>query len=586
MLLLGLGVSALHLAALAAASPLSKRWDDRSVKHAWETIPKGFQYHGPAPADHTFDLRLGLAQPHIETLISKLYEVSTPGHDSYGQHLSKGELHELARPHDDTLPLVQDWFDYHGIDISNMKHSAATNFVTIYNVTVEQAEKLLGTKYNVYRHTTTGEYVVRTMSYSLPKDLIGHVDVVAPTTYFGTMKSMRATSFKQPELDGTNEKDLNVNVEAASDCGRTVTPACLQKLYNTSGYKPKADTNTTLGVAGYLDEFANEKDLTTFLKKYLPDAANATFKTVQINDGGNDQNDPGVEANLDIQYTEALSYPIPNVYYSTGGSPPYNEDSQTPTNTNEPYLDWLEYILDQDDIPQTFTTSYGDDEQTVPQDYAQNVCDQLAKLGARGASILFSSGDFGVGGGDCANNDGSNATAFQPAFPASCPYVTTVGGTTGVNPEKAVDFSGGGFSRYFAQPDYQADAVSAYLDFWGDKNKDLFNSSGRAYPDLAAQGSGFQVVIGGITQSVGGTSASSPTVAGIIALLNDYKVSQGQSPLGFLNPLIYSTAADGFNDITEGTNPGCDTDGFEATKGWDPVTGLGTPDFAKLQKLV
>ncbi|KAL1668875.1 peptidase S8/S53 domain-containing protein [Schizophyllum commune] len=542
MLLLGLGVSALHLAALAAASPLSKRWDNRSVKHAWETIPKGFQYHGPAPADHTFDLRLGLAQPHIETLISKLYAVSTPGHDSYGQHLSKGELHELARPHDDTLPLVQDWFDNHGIDISNMKHSAATNFVTIYNVTVEQAEKLLGTKYNVYRHTTTGEYVVRTMSYSLPKDLIGHVDVVAPTTYFGTMKSMRATSFKQPELDGDNEKDLNVNVEAASDCGRTVTPACLQKLYNTSGYKPKADTNTTLGVAGVM------------------------------------------EANLDIQYTEALSYPIPNVYYSTGGSPPYTEDSQTPTNTNG--TDWLEYILDQDDIPQTFTTSYGDDEQTVPQDYAQNVCDQLAKLGARGASILFSSGDFGVGGGDCANNDGSNATAFQPAFPASCPYVTTVGGTTGTNPEKAVDFSGGGFSRYFSQPDYQADAVSAYLDFWGDKNKDLFNSSGRAYPDLAAQGSGFQVVIGGITQSVGGTSASSPTVAGIIALLNDYKVSQGQSPLGFLNPLIYSTAADGFNDVTEGTNPGCDTDGFEATKGWDPVTGLGTPDFAKLQKLV
>lgn len=583
MLLLGLGVSALHLTALAAASPLSKRWNERSVKHAWETIPKGFEYHAPAPADYTFDLRLGLAQPHLETLISKLYEVSTPNHASYGQHLSKGEMSELTRPHDDTLPLVQDWFDYHGIDMSNMKKSAATNFVTVYNVTIAQAEKLLGTKYNVYRHTQTGDNVVRTMSYSLPTDLFGHVDVVAPTTYFGTTRAMRATSFLQPEAD---EKNANIDVESAATCGSRVTPSCLQSLYSTAGYTPSADTTSVLGVAGYLDEYANEEDLTTFLGKYLPDASNATFETVQVNDGGNDQNDPGVEANLDIQYTVSLSYPIPNVYYSTGGSPPFDEDSNTPTNTNEPYLDWLNYILDQDSIPQTFTTSYGDDEQSVPQDYAESVCNLLAQLGTRGASIMFSSGDFGVGGGDCVNNDGSNDIAFQPIFPATCPYVTAVGGTTGVSPETAVDFSGGGFSRYFARPDYQADAVSGYLDFLGDTNQGLYNESGRGFPDVAAQGSGFQVVIGGVTNSVGGTSASSPTVAGIVALLNDYKISNGESPLGFLNPLIYSTAVDGFNDITSGNNPGCDTDGFEATTGWDPVTGLGTPDFAKLQALV
>jgi tripeptidyl-peptidase-1 len=93
----------------------------------------------------------------------------------------------------------------------------------------------------------------------------------------------------------------------------------------------------------------------------------------------------------------------------------------------------------------------------------------------------------------------------------------------------------------------------------------------------------------------------------VISLLNDFLISKGKSPLGFLNPLIYSAGGMGFNDITSGSNPGCGTSGFSATKGWDPVskkiqfnplpicggtygpdvqvTGLGTPDFQKLQKL-
>ncbi|KAI0308406.1 peptidase S8/S53 domain-containing protein, partial [Amylostereum chailletii] len=108
----------------------------------------------------------------------------------------------------------------------------------------------------------------------------------------------------------------------------------------------------------------------------------------------------------------------------------------------------------------------------------------------------------------------------------------------------------------------------------------------RAYPDVSAQAQGFQVVIGGSVSSVGGTSASSPTVAGVISLLNDFRLSQGKSSLGFLNPLLYSSAFAGFNDITSGTNPGCNTNGFTAVAGWDPVTGFGSPNFGKLQSLV
>jgi tripeptidyl-peptidase I len=126
------------------------------------------------------------------------------------------------------------------------------------------------------------------------------------------------------------------------------------------------------------------------------------------------------QANLDVQYAGSISYPTPNTYYITGGEPLFKSDGFTTTNTNEPYLDWLKFILDQWTIPQTISTSYGDDEQTVPPDYAKSVCDLFAQLGARGVSLLFSSGDYGVGGGPCLSNDGANRRQFIPVFPASC----------------------------------------------------------------------------------------------------------------------------------------------------------------------
>jgi len=94
---------------------------------------------------------------------------------------------------------------------------------------------------------------------------------------------------------------------------------------------------------------------------------------------------------------------------------------------------------------------------------------------------------------------------------------------------------------------------------------------------------------GGGVQSVGGTSASSPIVAGIVTLLNDFVIKATGKPLGFLNPLFYKMAVDmptTFRDITVGDNTctesGCSPRcfGFYCAVGWDPVTGLGTPNYA------
>ncbi|KAL0069551.1 hypothetical protein AAF712_003209 [Marasmius tenuissimus] len=570
------------LASLAYATPLSRRWDDFVEKHSWGTkVPPGWELRSIPSPDTPIDLRLGLKSARLEELLYHLGQTSDPAHERYGQHLSKEQVDELVAPHKDTVTIVEEWLAHHGVH--SFGSTAGGDWVTI-RVPVKDAERMLDAKYGLYHHTATKDTALRTLGYSLPRELMGHVDVVSPTTYFGTLKTMRTTSFVEPEAKVQEEADVP-NAVPPTSCNTRITPDCLKTLYNTAGYVQRASARNSLGVAGYLDEFANRADLQTFLRQFFPSAAGTNFTTVRVRNGGDDQNDPGVEANLDIQYTVGISAPVPNTYYSTGGSPPFIPDSDTPTNTNEPYLDWLNFILNQTSIPFVFTTSYGENEQTVPKDYATSVCNLFAQLGARGSSILFSSGDSGVGGGDCRTNDGRNRVQFQPAFPAGCPFVTAVGGTTRTNPEVAVSFSGGGFSNYFARPDYQNTAVTTFLNRLGSTNSGLFNTSGRAYPDLAAQGTSFQVIVGGRTVSVGGTSASSPTVAAIIALLNDVRLAAGRPSLGFLNPLIYQNGA-AFNDITSGNNPGCGTNGFTAGSGWDPVTGFGTPDFAKLRLVV
>ena len=186
-----------------------------------------------------------------------------------------------------------------------------------------------------------------------------------------------------------------------------------------------------------------------------------------------------------------------------------------------------------------------------------------------------------------------------PSWPASSPWVTAVGATRYTeqkigNPEMATDQfgSGGGFSLQFGQsPDatYQSAAVANYL---ATVDKDTlppagsFPPMGRATPDVSALGEGYQVIVRGKAESVGGTSASSPAFAGMVSLLNEARLAKGGKQMGFLNPFLYKNAA-AFTSIDLGSNKvGRQMQplpfGFNCSKGWDPATGLGTPQFQKL----
>jgi tripeptidyl-peptidase-1 len=235
------------------------------------------------------------------------------------------------------------------------------------------------------------------------------------------------------------------------------------------------------------------------------------------------------------------------------------------------------------DVPKLFSTSYGEDERAWSLPAATRLNTEFMKAGARGISLLYASGD-----------EGSNCKGgkFVPETPGSSPYVTAVGGTEPAegfpNPgsESAIGLSSGGFSDYWPMPEWQKTAVSAYLQQSGLPPKSRgYNVSGRAYPDISAQATNFCVTPGGC--GVAGTSCASPTAAALFSLLNDVRLQNGQSTLGFLNPLIYKNA-DAFNDVTTGSNDGCGfmSGGWPAKKGWDAVTGVGTINYAKLAKIV
>ncbi|KAF8212634.1 peptidase S8/S53 domain-containing protein [Mycena galopus ATCC 62051] len=182
-------------------------------------------------------------------------------------------------------------------------------------------------------------------------------------------------------------------------------------------------------------------------------------------------------------------------------------------------------------------------------------------------TFIASSGDEGVAYSadqECLLSNGTLAPgnptgSFVCQLPASCPFITAVGATTAPpdqTEESTTIFpSGGGFSNNFPQPTWRDGAVQSHLDnFAPHYTASAFNRSVRAYPDISANGPVHLrevVVLELILPAQGGTSASAPIFASIIAAINDARIAAGKGPVGFINPALYSPALVGaFNDVT------------------------------------
>jgi subtilase family serine protease len=243
----------------------------------------------------------------------------------------------------------------------------------------------------------------------------------------------------------------------------------------------------------------------------------------------------------------------------------------------------------------------------------QNLRDAFKAAQAAGITVLASSGDNGTANIKKEPVPNPAVIPFPTViWPASDPLVTSVGGTylcteptTGLTvdnvdppgncqpakptlppPGREVGWiaAGGGFSHVFGVPSFQASLPAGSTAI----------SGGRGVPDVGYQASSRTGVLvydtdeigGGGWFTVGGTSSGSPQWAGIVAIADQ---KNGGKPLGYINPALYKIGADparyanDFFDIKTGNNQlDASVPGFNATTGWDPVTGLGTPDAANL----
>ncbi|EMC91148.1 hypothetical protein BAUCODRAFT_152438 [Baudoinia panamericana UAMH 10762] len=315
-----------------------------------------------------------------------------------------------------------------------------------------------------------------------------------------------------------------------------------------------------------------------------------------------------------------------SAYGITGDSPGIDATYPDNSNLTGAYKGQLECGTYK--LTNVLSVSYGEAEAYLPKPYVERQCNEFMKLGLQGHSILFASGDYGVasfpGSNEnefgCLSAPGMNGTIYNPDYPVGCPYITAVGATrlypnqTVYDPESAMQVNlqsgnrsaayeffatGGGFSNLFTPPSYQAQAVANYLAKYGPdvpsyvanstgtnygENGGVFNRAGRGYPDVAANGAYLLDYTNQTLEHWFGTSLSSPIFGSVLTLINEQRAQVGKGPVGFVNPTLYANPQV-LNDITNGSNPNCGSSGFETAPGWDPVTGLGTPNYPKMLEL-
>jgi tripeptidyl-peptidase-1 len=156
-------------------------------------------------------------------LIDALQEVSQPRHPKhvlfttplfeayscvpllcfrYGAHLTKEQVAQLVAPHPDTLELVSSWLKYNGVPPSSISTTHGGGWLTVAGVPVSQANKLLGASYQLYYHPGTNETILRTVGYALPAALHIHVQTIAPTTAFTSMRLLQPEEMPRSRSGG------------------------------------------------------------------------------------------------------------------------------------------------------------------------------------------------------------------------------------------------------------------------------------------------------------------------------------------------------------------------------------------------
>jgi tripeptidyl-peptidase-1 len=309
-------------------------------------------------------LQIALTQGDAAGFESAVLDMSTPDHPSYGKHFqTHEEMKRMLQPSAESADSVRDWLESAGI--TRIEQDA--DWMTFYT-TVEKANQLLAANFQFYVSNVKHIERLRTLEYSVPDELMSHVNMIQPTTRFGQLHAQRSTLHSE-----SKEKDEAFRSNAMSyspDCNSVIVPSCLKDMYKVGDYKADATNGNKVGFASYLEQYSQYADLALFEKNIATNAIGQNFSVVQYNGGGNVQGgkSDSSEANLDLQYIVGVSSPVPVTEFSVGGRGLLVPDLDQPdpnNNNNEPYLDFLQSVLKMDskDLPQVISTSYGEDEQ-------------------------------------------------------------------------------------------------------------------------------------------------------------------------------------------------------------------------------
>lgn len=554
-----------------------------------------FERIGRSSPEETVTLSFAVKLKNVEKLYQVLSEVSDPKSESFGKHWTYDQVAELTSNSEATQKVVDHILKFVK-DKTRVRISKDGTFIRV-KTNIKTAETLLSSEFQTFKSNQTGELLSRTLEFELPTEVSELVDYVFPTIQFPSTFGKRSVvvshAKKQEQIKGDAEKATNE--ERWRDF---MTPGILKSFYNISS-SVVTNARATQSVYATGRQGFSGTDLKKFQKLFrLPKVPISSI--VGINDPHSCSSylnlEDCLEATLDVQYITATAQKSPTTFWST---PVIN------------FASWIEEVSSSLNPPLVHSISYGLAETYVDQSEQERFSQEAARLGLRGVTIVAASGDDGVSLYGARNDIA--LCGFRVPFPANVPFVLSVGATMGPESGSSQEIAcssdkgsiittGGGFSTIFPRPDYQNPHVQDYLSnsqrivppYF--PNLSMFNSNGRAIPDVAIAGNNFHVIVAQMDYQVSGTSASAPVFAGILTLANNERLNRGKSSLGFVNPTLYSLFRSQptlFNDVTSGDNrcaaqpftggpPICCPNGFSCAVGWDPVTGLGSVNVGRL----
>lgn len=570
---------------------------------------------GSSPSDATVAFSVALPTRNHEMLDSMLARISDPTHPEYANYLTQEEVNNYLAPEQKLFEEVGAYLKNKNMDCETLPLGFSCKG------SVANVEKMLETKFTAYTHVPKNNNVIHRIapeeSFTFPEELSGKVQFFTQLAEFPTVRMRMGNSKSKAGHSGRDMQAVDLSI----------VPETLRAMYKLAQV---ADQTSSPAVIGGPIEFQSDtgfmdSDLATFVQEMAFPVGN--FTEINNQQGGD------LESTLDVDYFGAIA--------SFGNVQNYFMSLFTGSGWMYEFVNWIA-SQPTNKLPSVMSLSWGWSEEQQCQIVQNGPCTTgnstayvvecnagFMAASLRGLTIAAASGDSGAHGRTDPSCTDDHTHAI---YPGSSPYILAVGATQLVNSTAEVKpvapycqpgnylapcaqdgteivcspatgaliASGGGFSRTQAQPAWQKAAVAKYLSLNSTipggvvPPSSMFISTGRAYPDVSALGHNYILYSSGSATQVDGTSASTPVWAGVIAVLNSLRAADGKKPLGLVQPLLYqhpeafTDVIVGNNDCTEsscGAGSTCTT-GYSAAPGWDAATGLGTPIFSKLVKIV